>query len=135
MLEKVIEKEIKTLSVNKTNRHCLMCGADFHFDKFWDRGNNWRPDNNLCRNCQFWFDKIEMRDDKNVARIDGEHYIIGEPKSSIKGFGGKKFTIMFNNNRIVKTDNLWHQGRIPIVWRKYLPNNAIFVTNKLRRMK
>lgn len=116
------------LSVNKANRHCLMCGENFWFDEFWDRGNNYRPDNNLCRTCQFWYEKVEMCDDPEIARIANEHYTIGEKTKSARGFGGRKVTIKFNDGRIVQTDNLWHQGRIPISWRQYLPNNAEFVS-------
>lgn len=113
--------------VNKYNRQCVMCGLKFNFDKFWDRGNNWHPDNNLCRTCQFWFEKFKMVDNPEVVRINREHYIIGSKDSDVKGMAGSSYKIKFNDGRVVATDNLWHQGHIPIAWQKYLKDNAKFI--------
>jgi hypothetical protein len=73
----------------------------------------------------FWTEKISIRNDSNVARIGGEHYMIGT--TELKGFGGKIFKIEFFDGRIVITDNLWNQGTIPESYRMVLQDNAKFI--------
>ena len=77
---------------------------------------------------KFWEEKISIKNDADVARIDGQHYIIGSrtEKSDSNGMGGAVRTIKFNDGRIVTTCDLWHQGRIPESYKDRLPDNAIF---------
>jgi len=84
----------------------------------------------LCFNCNFWREKIVIKDRPKVARIGGNHYLIGmenEPPLMFRGFGGDKFTILFNDGQEVTTTNLWHQGTIPEHFKDRLPDNAKFV--------
>lgn len=126
-IEKILHKEEKLLSVNRIQKYCYMCGSENNFK------NTHRPKNNFCETCQFWYDKVklDMEKNTNVLRVNGEHYTISEPLAKhlhfMRGMGGNQFTIKFNDGRIVHTDNLWHQGRIPIAWREYLPDNAEFI--------
>ena len=46
--------------------------------------------------------------------------------SSFRGYGGKKFIILFDNGGRIITTNLWHQGTIPKWFEEYLPDNAVF---------
>jgi len=82
----------------------------------------------LCFNCWFWYEKVEKKNDPNIARIDGTHYSIGKPGKSkfFRGFYGDVFMIEFDDGRKVETDNLWCQGDIPKRFRKRLPDNAKF---------
>lgn len=86
----------------------------------------------LCFNCNFWDSKIGIKDRPEVARINGEHFVIGREEMvspyEFRGYGGSKFHIKFHDGREVITTNLWHQGEIPTVFRHMLPNNAEFVT-------
>jgi hypothetical protein len=77
---------------------------------------------------EFWEQKIAIKNDRDVARIDGSHYIIGSrtKPSDSNGLGGQWRTIKFNDGRIVKTCDLWHQGKIPDSYKDRLPDNAIF---------
>lgn len=87
------------------------------------------PDNNACYNCQFWHEKWDMREDPSVARVDGHHYIIGADVHNLgpKGMGGASVIIHFKDGRIVTTNNLWSQGDIPGIWKRYgLEDNATF---------
>mgnify|MGYP001075640171 CR=1 FL=1 len=67
-----------------------------------------------------------------VARIDGEHYVIG-PENTVgfRGFSGRRFVIRFtvgpHAGEIVETTNLWHQGTISHGYEKILHDNAVFV--------
>ena len=80
---------------------------------------------------KFWEEKLDIKDDKDVARIDGEHYMIAPENWKSKGFGGAEHRIRFDDGRVVTTTNLWHQGEIPNEYRDRLPNNAHWV----RRIK
>ena len=87
------------------------------------------PERTLCFFCEFWNDKVPIKDLDTVARINGEHYII-MPESdlpSIRGFGGERFKIRFFDGREVITHNLWYQGVIPEAFKDDLPDNAEFV--------
>ena len=87
---------------------------------------------NICFDCYFWEEKLLIKDNPEVARINGSHYIIApdNPNSYFKGFGGAKFIIQFNDGRLVTTHNLWWQGTIPKHFKKLLPDNAIFITEE-----
>lgn len=84
--------------------------------------------NQLCFNCQFWHEYVARAYTPDVARIDGVHYVIGEEDTTIRlrGFGGRKWRIVFNDGRIVETTNLWEQGKIPARLADRLPDNARF---------
>ena len=80
----------------------------------------------LCFTCNFWREKVAMRDNPNVARIEGKHYMIEDEHSNSRGFGGDRFVIFFADGRRVETHNLWFQGDIPAHFRNRLPDNATF---------
>lgn len=82
----------------------------------------------VCDYCDRWIENWQMRDDPKVARIGYQHYIIGPAHQKTKGMGGHRSAIQFDDGRLVLTDNLWHQGRIPIAFAEALPNNARFVS-------
>ena len=82
-------------------------------------------------NDKFWTEKLDIKDEPDAARIDGEHYMIAPESWKSKGFGGAEHRIRFDDGRVVTTTNLWHQGTIPEDMREQLPNNAHWV----RRIK
>jgi hypothetical protein len=80
----------------------------------------------------FWTEKVEIQHDPDVARIDGQHYIVadadGNRTGGPHGFDGRTFTLRFRGGggRIVVTRDLWHQGEIPGDYRAQLPDTAVF---------
>ena len=90
------------------------------------------PFKHSCEYCNgkndFWESKLEWKGDK-YARINNNHYIIGDrtERSNQNGMSGAWNTIQFDDGRIVKTCDLWHQGEIPECYRDRLPNNAKFL--------
>ncbi len=78
----------------------------------------------------FWSGWVARRDEPQVARVRGEHYVIGarahEPHDGL-GFYGQEFTLRFHDGREISTNNLSWQGVIPEEWRPDLPDNAVFV--------
>lgn len=97
----------------------------------------------LCFTCNFWMERVNQVNNPNSVRIRGSHYWIQKenaPKGSFRGFGGKKFKIVFftptisiahNTPRTIITTNLWNQGEIPGRFRNRLPDNAEFKTLKI----
>ena len=90
-------------------------------------------DKQLCFSCDFWVEKINIKNRNDVIRINQQHYIIGsetaETIGSFRGFNGRKFKIRFLDGREIITTNLWSQSRIPDLFKERLPDNAIFVEN------
>ncbi len=82
---------------------------------------------NCCFGCSFWLKKVNMSEADEARRVivDGQHYRLGSVHSGpFRGFGGRKFTIVFHDGRIVDSSCLWHQGEIPGRFRKWLSDNA-----------
>ncbi len=84
-----------------------------------------------CHSCTFWGEKLPIKDEPYVVRVDGRHYMIGDeplPGDNRKflGYGGAEFRIKFFDGRTAVTHNLWHQGTIPEFFRELLPDNAEF---------
>lgn len=84
-----------------------------------------------CYPCVFWQTWVADRDRPYAVRVGGHHYSIhaappGTPKAH-KGMSGDLRTVRFFDGRTVETDNVWHQGEIPVRFRAQLPDNAEFV--------
>jgi DNA-directed RNA polymerase subunit RPC12/RpoP len=84
---------------------------------------------NNCFDCSFWLEKTDYPDymKNHQVIINGQHFMIGETKSFIKGFGGRRFMIQFFDGRIIETNNLWSHGQIPDQFRSMLQDNAVFL--------
>lgn len=82
----------------------------------------------LCFTCLFWTEKLALKDDPRVVRVDGTQYVIGDENAprAFRGHGGARFDIRFHDGRHVVSTNLWCNGDIPEHFRAELPNNADF---------
>lgn len=80
-----------------------------------------------CEDCSFWLEKLYLPEQysKKQVIVGGVHYLLSN--SSIRGFAGATFTIQFFDGRIIETDNLWQQGKIPAHFRSVLKDNAKFI--------
>jgi len=80
-----------------------------------------------CHECSFWMKHATVYDNSVVVIVNNTHYRMGE-STAFKGFGGREFTILFNDGRrVVTTSNLWCQGEIPVRFQALLPDNAVFL--------
>lgn len=90
----------------------------------------------LCFGCLFWHELWVIRDSKDVARINGKHYILGAEASlddlpaDERGMGGGQAIIQFEDGRRVVSTNLWFQGEIDQRWKLRLRDNAQFVRQR-----
>ena len=84
-----------------------------------------------CHTKHFWIGYVARKDEKNIVRHKGVHYVIGNEKSTscFRGFDGARFTIYFKDGRTVQTSNLWYQGTIPQGFRNILKDNADRIEN------
>lgn len=114
-------KKCSYCKINESDLSCLECEEKKRMER-----------DNLCFNCAFWSLYVDKKDDERIARIDGNHYYIENNSSNgFVGFGGRDFKIKFNDGREIITNNLWHQGTIPDIWKDKLPDNAIFIKDKI----
>ncbi|MGI5927771.1 MAG: hypothetical protein ACOX8A_11450 [Thermacetogeniaceae bacterium] len=107
---------------------CEFCG------KLFDEPRYYKPYNKLCSSeCfheKFWVDVLKDKD-KHII-VDGNVYSIGgDTASGIKGFGGALFRIKKNNGDYIETDNLWYLGEVPEKYKNQLPDNAVFIFNRI----
>ncbi len=125
---------------------CKVCG-----DKFNPRGHvdaQRLKSAGVCATCDAWVGHWQDRNNENVVRVDGEHYMYGNhlqdaritqddtltsiaqrfaaktTKKQGLGMSGAVVIIRFNDGRTVITNDLWHQGTVPETFKQVLPNNA-----------
>lgn len=94
-----------------------------------------------CFKHYFWDEKVKSYGNgtsgyaKTIAIIEGCHYTYHPDtpgQAPFRGFGGREFKIRFNDGREITTHNLWHQGDIPETHKHLLPNNAVFIKEKIK---
>ena len=93
---------------------------------------------NNCFDCSFWLGKTDYYSDymaNHQVIINGEHFMLGETDSFVRGFGGRRFMIQFFGGRIIETNNLHGQGPIPKRFRSVLPDNAVFLPAEKMKSK
>lgn len=113
---------------------CQLCGV-------WEE-NEWQLSEmiqlhkkQLCFNCHFWMRRLENYGtgfDKHFV-IEGVCHMAHDSKPAqdggpvMRGYGGREHIILFCNNTVIKTTNLWCQGAVPELFCNKLKNNAAFV--------
>jgi len=115
---------------------CPECGK-----KSMDEQKGYKVRKNYCFSCNFCTDRLEaLAKDDDVYRlvIDKHHYQTSKNPEHRKGdkysgFAGRKFIIKIHptepntDGTLIVTNNLWHQGQVPIHFLDRLPDNASFV--------
>lgn len=135
-------------SITVNNARCKICTKGFQWHK--EHEGKRLKEVGICRTCDFWMEKFTIRNEEKVARIDGEHYIIGNqlerelnPLESFnqifealekenaqrpgRGMGGTVHAVKFNDGRVIFTNDLWHQGTVPVEFKEALADNAEFM--------
>jgi hypothetical protein len=108
---------------------CIHCSAKIDF-RYVASVNQELLDHKECFTCNHFMQRTRMLPNDRHIVINNEMYWIGDETSSsslLRGYGGRRFLIIRDNERIVTT-NLWHNGTVPEHLRQYLPNNAVFGT-------
>jgi hypothetical protein len=107
---------------------CVECGSPILLSYF-EPTRQKLIDTQTCFGCNVWHEKAGAGGDQSVAIVNGTWYRIGDERpsrSDIRGFAGRRFTIVFDDGRLITTTNLWCGGDIPSHFQERLPNNASF---------
>jgi len=109
--------------------NCIICNKEIKESEF----TNAILCSSECFLINHWNEMVEIKDNLNIARINGEQYYIGEETSNktFRGFSGRKHIIRFFDGREIISTNLWYNGEIPESHRKLLPDNAEFVKGEI----
>jgi len=81
----------------------------------------------MCFSCNFWTDIKE----RNPLIVNGDSYMDGGNQvgvsRSLLGFSGRIFRYRkLGATEWKETNNMWHQGTVPEVFREEMPDNAEF---------
>lgn len=115
---------------------CSECGDREYSGNWHAKRRSLMDRTQTCFMCSLWLEMLweDQHEPERAVIINHVHYRIGNSTPSPhpwSGFGGQEFVIVFRNpRRVVKTNNLWHQGKIPPHFRSRMPNNAIFAKNQ-----
>jgi hypothetical protein len=116
---------------------CVECG-DRELLKWMDVEKKKLIEKQLCFSCNHWYEVLE---DPAAVFAPGEFwgdpslhaYVIGDedPSNRWRGFGGRKFVLLFATGARIETTNLWHSGKVPERFvervKRACPRNAVFV--------
>lgn len=105
---------------------CDICGKQIDKSVYSDA--------NLCSSeCfhkAYWLERVKNVKSPTQLVIRGDMYQIAreDDASDFRGFGGFPHYIKFFDGRVVKTTNLWANGKVPEEYRDKLPDNAEFIS-------
>lgn len=103
--------------------NCSDCGVNLDAD-----GRMFLDDPGMCFECNFWSDVLRTANaDPRMSLVDSETwsaYTAGPENAYMKGFGGEKYFLVYNDGHVTETTNLWHRGTVPERWRERLPANG-----------
>ena len=123
-LEQLYKSVLLKINEKRTNKakevKCIICGKKIEKKIYFDPICSQE-----CFRVNFWNEQLN---DKAII-IGGECYHVGEKQGGSLGFGGAKFTIQMNDGRIIETNNLWYNGKVPED--RKVKDNAKFVKRGL----
>lgn len=104
------------------NEKCRVCGKEI-------TNHRWCVPicSDECFTKDFWDQKLERykKGDKNiVVCVHHVYYIAEENASGDRGFDGAVRYIKFFDGRLVRTTNLWYNGKMPEEYYDKMPDNA-----------
>lgn len=113
-------------------KRCYVCGKILPENKpYYKVGiNSYTCLNNDCFDFYFWDDlatrMVHNRWHEYVI-VDKKVYQIGNDNDEPRGFGGKHWTIQFNDGVKKETNSLWYRGELPLRLQHDFPDNAVFL--------
>jgi hypothetical protein len=109
---------------NQQPHKCKVCKNNFSVRNYDEALARRLSTVGVCHGCDIWMGYFLDRRRPDSAVIEGQQYTIGPKNARFKGMGGNKVVIKFYDGRTVTTDNLWHNGKIPEIFKNIMPNNA-----------
>ena len=108
--------------------NCEICGQQIEKSMF----SNAVLCSAKCHTAHYWLERVKNKDSKTQVVIGDTMYQI-EPEDDIgafRGYDGALFYVKFYDGRLVRTTNLWFNGKIPEAFRSLLPPNAELMSRK-----
>ena len=115
---------------------CSVCGQEVTDARnYEERTRQEMEEKKLCFSCHFWWGLAHTRLPEGTTRvIVGNDHMIAYPwekhPDEMRGFGGQAFYFRMSDGRIIRSNNVWHQGTIPEQFREVFPPNAIAITKE-----
>lgn len=112
---------------------CDLCGQKDDFSDYALSSKYLRimQKRHICFQCAFWMD-LAATPLPNREIISGCHFTVlpttKRPHQVTNGLGGKEFYIRRIDGTLIKSNNIWYQGRIPQHFKEFFPNTADFLT-------
>lgn len=119
---------------------CPICGRVDDYEEYINSPiRKIMEEKEVCFHCSFWYNihkRDHIKDPSTPVVVNHSHwsYPSLEPVHSSKSYGWTyrpvptMHYILFEDGRIAKTNQLWHQGEIPKPFRQLIPNNAVFIS-------
>ena len=102
--------------------NCTKCGKTNDSEHYFGLRNK-----AMCFSCNFWTETKE----RNPLIVNGNSYLDGGNQvgvsRSLLGFAGRVFRYRrLGETEWKETNNMWHKGTVPEVFREEMPDNAEF---------
>lgn len=82
-----------------------------------------------CFSCAYWIQILTQRDDRMIVTPTYRHFtatywgIRTSKRDGLKGFSGAPWRATFLDGSVKVSNDIWHQGEVPPVWRdRFAPN-------------
>jgi hypothetical protein len=99
---------------------CVECGIRENSVR-WPRDSVRRlSDLGVCYNCGYWREKVEKRNEPESARVDGVQYWVRPQPKVLQ----THTVFVFDDGRVVTSEQYGINGKIPLRFRDRLPDNA-----------
>lgn len=96
--------------------NCQICKNPVETKGFYQALRERLEKQHICFTCDTWLSHWQNRNDENVIRVAGNHWMAVDDGSGIEMTIRKDGKLM--------TVNAWHQGKIPSTFVNALPDNA-----------
>ncbi len=107
---------------------CLECGEKDFSTNYIEPVKTELTNAGICHTCMHWAQLYAGGNTPSrYCVVDGTHYHVTKERHGDlwwNGFGGSWFYVKFDDGRLLKSNNVWCQGRIDEHWRSRHQDNA-----------
>lgn len=103
---------------------CRICGKEF--EKVQYGHEYYDICSSECFDKNFWLEKVKNLSDERYVVLNDELHWVGDEDTvdSFRGFDGALYFIKKPDGTVVRTTNLWYNGKIPADIRDKFPENS-----------
>lgn len=105
---------------------CNDCGTTDYKTNFIGDSKDFMDEHGVCFDCAFWLRVLKEK--RRHVIVNGDAYVPsgyheGGNKDRL-GHGGAVFNFKMNDGTSIKSNNVWHRGKVPDGFKDRLPDNA-----------